>query len=87
MRIHQTYERLTFARVRMISPLAEGKTIREAASALPCSIDGARSQVREIEAILDVHSVGEVREWWVAHGTHWLAYAARCGGLLPFIGV
>lgn len=51
MRIHQTYEQLTFARVRVMAALSEGegKTIREAANALGYSYNGMRSQVRDIE--------------------------------------
>jgi hypothetical protein len=57
MRIHQTYEHLTFARARVIRSLAEGKTIRQTAEALGFTYDGARSQVRDIEGILGVRSI------------------------------
>jgi hypothetical protein len=81
MRIHQTYEKLTFARVRVIALLADGKTIREVGSAIGCTYNGARSQVREIERILECASVAEVRGYWEKHGDAWPAYCARCGGL------
>ena len=59
----------------------EGKTIRQVAAAMGCTYNGARSQVREIEAILGVRSIPGVREYWAKHGESWLAYCARCGGL------
>lgn len=81
MRIHQTYEQLTFARVRVMAQLAQGKTIRQVARALGYEHNGARSQVRDIERILEVSSVPEIVAYWDQHGEAWLAYAARCGGL------
>ena len=83
MTVHQTYEQVTFARARVLGLLASGSTIRQVAETLGCTYNGARSQVRDLERILDCSSVEEVRAWWVQHAKPWLAYAARSAGLVP----
>lgn len=83
MQVHQTYEQITFARARVLALLVEGKTIRKVGESLGFTYNGARSQVRDLEHLLGLTSVDEVRAWWAKHATPWLAYVARCAGLVP----
>lgn len=81
MAVQDVFERLTAPRMRVLALLAEGKTIRQVADGLGCTYNGARSQVRDLEQILDCSSVEEVREWWATHSDAWLGHLARTAGL------
>jgi DNA-binding CsgD family transcriptional regulator len=56
----------------------QGKTIRQAASALGLSHNGVRSHIRDLRAITACTTCDELREWWRLHELPWLAYVARC---------
>lgn len=65
------WDRITFARARLLRELADGRTEREAAEALQMSYAGVRSCVEVLKEITGCRDVREMGRWWRANRALW----------------
>ena len=76
------WEWFTFARVRLLRDLADGRTEPEVARRLSMSYHSVRSQVEDLKAKTECESVRELGRWWRDHRCDWQAWCERQAGLL-----
>lgn len=75
------WEWFTFARVRLLRELADGRTEPEVADRLKLSYHSVRGQVEDLKAKTGCDSVREVGRWWRENGVAWVEWCKRQAGL------
>lgn len=80
------WERLTFARVRLLRELEDRRTLHEVAELLGISYNGVRSCVNELKVITGCSDVRELGRWWRQFRGPWLAWCERQAGQLNRTG-
>ena len=74
-------ERLTFARVRVLRELAEGRTEREIAERLQMTYHGVRSHIEDLKDLTGCRDVRELGRRWRKNGPRWLEWVAGEAGI------
>ena len=74
------WERFTFARVRVLSGLADGSAERENVEHLGISFNAARRQVEDLKEFTGCAHVREIARWWRDNRERWLAWCAGQAG-------
>jgi len=75
------WDRITFARARVLRELADGRTEREIAEKLTMSYSGVRSQVEVLKALTGCHDVREIGRWWRVNRESWRLWCDEAGGV------
>ncbi len=68
------WERLTFARVRVLRELSDGRTFAELSNRLHVSRHTVVSTVRELRHFTGCEDSRALARWWRAHRQEWLTY-------------
>lgn len=76
------WERLTFARVRVLRELADGRSEREVAKRLQMTYNGTRSIVADLKAVTECHDVRELGRWWRASRSVWYESIGQEAGIV-----
>ena len=71
------WERVSFARARVLAGLEDQQTEQRIADALNVALSTVRSQVEELKAATGRGDVRELGKWWRQNGTAWLAWCER----------
>ena len=77
------WERVTFARMRVLRELDEGRTEREAAERLHISYERVRSHVEDLKDLTGCRSVRELARWWRANRDDWHEWIGQEAGIVP----
>ena len=80
--VHVDWERMTPARVRVLSKLADSRTEREIAGSLGISYNGVRSQTEVLKELTGCGDVREIGRWWRDHRERWVAWCAEQAGVM-----
>jgi len=75
------WERFTFARVRVLRELADGRTEREIGERNQVSYSGVRSTVEDLKSITGCGDVREMGRWWRENRAAWLAWCEHQAGV------
>lgn len=74
------WERITFARARVLREIADGRTEREVADRLQVAYSTGRSHVAELKGLTGSRDVRELGRWWRNHRSAWLAWCVAQAG-------
>jgi len=74
------WERITFARARVLREIEDRRTEREIAGNLQMTYNGVRSQIDELKLITGCGDLRALGRWWRDNRDAWLAWCERQAG-------